>query len=148
MGEGRGFLASSQCCNGFAVCLFSHVDHSRAMPHIFSRSLSWQCPGNALNSLALCRLCRVEPSLQLGAGQKGCEVVVVMPAWSIREPCCCVQRQRRGEGRWECFCSLLPSSKSKALSPWKPGQLFLPAEGLSPDWNDSFELEDIISLAC
>lgn len=42
----------------------------------------------------------------------------------------------------------IPSPKSKALSPWKPGQLFLLAEGLSPDWNDSFELEDIISLAC
>lgn len=39
-------------------------------------------------------------------------------------------------------------SKIQSLSPWKPGQLFLLAEGLSPDWNDSFELEDIISLAC
>lgn len=53
-------------------------------------------------------------------------------------------------GKVETFPLLapIPSPKSKALSPWKPGQLFLLAEGLSPDWSDSFELEDIISLVC
>lgn len=39
-------------------------------------------------------------------------------------------------------------SKIQSMRPWKPCQLFLLAEGLSLDWNDSFELEDIISLAC
>lgn len=29
------------------LCDFSHVDHSRVMPHIFSRSLGWQCLGAA-----------------------------------------------------------------------------------------------------
>lgn len=71
-----------------------------------------------------------------------------MLAQSTREPCCSVQSRDKERDDGECSFSLLPSSKSKALSPWKPGQLFLLAEGLSPDWNDSFELEDIISLAC
>lgn len=87
-----------------------------------------------------------------------------MLAWSIREPlwsqrACPSGKESRAvlcrgietmRGKAERFPLLapIPSPKSKALSPWKPGQLFLLAEGLSPDWNDSFELEDIISLVC
>lgn len=58
-----------------------------------------------------------------GGGDAGClehqgasVELVCLPIWK-GEPRCSVQRQRQGEGRWECFCSLLPSSKSKALSP-------------------------------
>lgn len=72
------------------------------------------------------------------------------PVW--KGELCYIPCKGRGErGKAEgFFISLLPSppQNPKAWSPWKPGQLFLLAEGLSPDWNDSFELEDIISLAC
>lgn len=105
--------------------------------------------------------------VHLGAGEKGCEVVMVVVAMQDA----CMEHQGASlelcvpahlEGRASLLCAeaetrrgkvgmfLLPAPlfKPKALSPWKPGQLFLLAEGLSPDWNDSFELEDIISLVC